>query len=195
MALTKETGALVAGADTYVDAPDVGAYATKHNLTFSGTTAELEAAIRSGLDFIESAERFRFRGTRRAYSQRTQWPRDDATTRDGVDIPATAVPWQVSEAQCLAAILVRGGTDLHAALARGGRITNKKVDSLSVTYADDAPAETIYPRLWGLLRDVTCEGEGWPEPALYQTDDTTPFVAGEYANPAAGGDYNPLTDA
>lgn len=186
MTLTVEDGTGVAGADTYVDVAYVSAFATARNLTFTGTTAAQEAAIRAGLSYVDHQGRFPFRGSKTSATARTEWPRTGASEFYGPAIPETYVPWRVQDAQALAAILVLGGTVLQAKLDRGGKIASKKMDVLSVTYAADAPAEAVYPEIVGLLSPLLRTTGIEPMPYLAQTEDTYPYQTDIFDNTAFG---------
>ena len=93
---------------------------------------------------------FDWLGLRATGDQALQWPRTDATDRDG--FTATGVPEQVKKACALAAFkeAIEPGV-LSPDRDRGGMVASVRVGSLSVNYDGKAPVETEYPQITQLI--------------------------------------------
>lgn len=104
---------------------------------------KLAALIRAS-DWLDS--RIRWKGQKADLAQSRAWPR---TGLPGI----VGIPAQVRDACCeLAAHFMTA--DPLAPQERGGRILAATVDCLSVTYAPDAPVDTLFPLVIGLVRDL-----------------------------------------
>lgn len=158
MAFTVEDGTGLANANSLCSVADAVAYWTERGgptgEAFTGATqAEQETALVRASDYVRNQSRYRWYGTKNSYAQRMPWPRTGASERDGTTVPDNVVPWQVKEA---VSYLAGVGIDptavtLEPDLERGGRVTSERIDVLSFTYADDAPAGTVYSTVDGIL--------------------------------------------
>lgn len=102
--LTVEDGSIVAGADTFADADDVAAHATRYGLSWAGTDLEKEQAILRAMQFIESFEEY-LQGSRVSAAQELSWPRNYVKDRLGTAYLANdAIPAGVISALAEAAI-------------------------------------------------------------------------------------------
>ena len=77
MSLIVETGAIVAGAESYVSVTDASAFhAARGDTTWAGiTTAQMEQALRRATDYMVHAYRLRWHGSRVSTTQALDWPR------------------------------------------------------------------------------------------------------------------------
>lgn len=143
MALIVEDGSVVEGAQTYCDSSYVDSYATARNLTtWTGTTAEKEAAILNAMVYIESRP---YKGYPTQEDQPLVWPRYEAI-RYGYTVDSDTIPVEVINALCEAAIRQIYG-DIMPDLKRGGMIKRKKIDVLETEYFEGAPSTTKYQRV------------------------------------------------
>lgn len=116
-------------------------------------TKKLAALVRAS-DWLTT--RVRWNGAQVRWDQPLAWPRQGVCLH-GMPLPVDQIPPQVRDACCeLAGHFM--SSDPLAPQERGGRILAESVDSLSVTYAPDAPADTVFPVVSGLL-----QGLGSPE--------------------------------
>ncbi len=159
MALTVETGAVVAGANSYVSVADADAYhLARGNALWAGDNAVKEAAIHRAVAFIESRP---WKGTKGAYTNPMCWPRAGVVDRDQFEVPADTVPVGVVSALCEAALreLVKPGC-LAPDLERGGRILSDSIAGVSTSYEQGAPAGTTFASiinaLAGLVKSTIC---------------------------------------
>ena len=148
MAFTVETGAALAGANSYATTDEADDYFFDRNM-LSWTDAELTAKEKALLDASQYLDAtYRWVGARKTQAQGLGWPRSVARDGDGFSIADGIVPRKVKEAAFELA-LVALTADLLAPLERGGAIKRKleKVDVIEeeTEYQDGAPAHRTYP--------------------------------------------------
>ena len=178
MSLTLEDGTGIAAANSYVDTTYADAFHTaRGNTAWTGTTAVKEAALVRAFDYLCNEKRYRFRGARTTSIQRAPFPRTGCQERNGPLYTDNQIPWRVKDAQCLLAVLALSGA-LESSLARGGKVQSETVGPISTTYAADAPVETIYTGVDGLLDPVLVDGE-WRDTLPYIT---APLTEDEYTH-------------
>lgn len=158
MALIVETGAVVAGANTYADIATLDAYhLARGNTAWENAEAEAkEAAILRGMDYVESLP---WKGQKSAYANPLQWPRIGVVDRSGYDVPANTVPQGVILALCAAALVeLQTPGALAPALERGGMVKREKVDVIETEFMDGAPSSTTYPAIMAPLKGLVGAG-------------------------------------
>lgn len=145
MPLTVETGAGLASADAYVSIAEVQAYAADLGLTFTGATADQEAAIRRATRYIDARYGSRFSGLRsKSRDQALAWPRGNALDYEGALIRSDIVPNEIKRATSEAAIReLASPFSLSPDYERGGQVKRLKAGSVEVEYADGATPETV----------------------------------------------------
>lgn len=146
MALTVEDGSGVTGADAYISLADAEAlYLSRNGTAWSGTDTLKEAAIRRATSFVDS---LRFVGSpvgKRA--QALQWPREDATDRNGFDIAEDELPEEVETATgILAFVELETPGALTPEIDRTGLVKSETVGPISVEYIGN-PATIDYQRI------------------------------------------------
>jgi hypothetical protein len=166
-----------AAADSYISLTDAAAYFAARGVTaWTGTTIDLENALRIGTSYLENQYRDRWVGITSTQTQSLSWPRVDGLRGyyrgytqqlldiNGWPIPITTVPLQVSYAAAEAALLALTGTVLEPVLVRGNAIksTHNKVDVIEqdIVYMDGAPAVDRYVKIEGLLRGLVTSTPG-----------------------------------
>lgn len=105
MSLVLETGAGVAGANSYVSLTDALSYHADHgNATWAASSDPLRtAALIRGASAIDGMYGGRWPGFRASISQGLDWPRSGAWDRDGY--PLLSVPADIVRAACEAALV------------------------------------------------------------------------------------------
>lgn len=104
MALTPESGAGVAGADSYASQATIDAYwaARPHDPNAAVWAAldsdEKDGAARESTGYIDAICAMRYRGKRAGYIQGLEWPRTGALDDEGYELPA--LPQQLVDAVC-----------------------------------------------------------------------------------------------
>lgn len=150
MAFTVETGAGVAGANSYVSVADCDTYhADRGNAGWAGSNAVKQAALIKATDYVTQVYGGRWAGEKRVYNQDMDWPR--VGTCDALyDL---MVPSVLKQAVCNLAL--EALTDeLNPVLDRGGMVKRRKTDVLETEYMDGAPSRTSRPAVDGLLKPI-----------------------------------------
>lgn len=184
MALTLETGIGVADANSYVDTTYADSFhSIRGNAAWTGTVAAKEAALAKAFDYLCNEQRYRFRGSRTTAVQRAPFPRTGCQERNGPLYTTDQIPWRVKDAQCLLALVALSGP-LESSLDRGGKITSESVGPISTSYAADAPVETVYTGVNGILDPIlTNTGiDDLTELYLTAADTEDEYTSGFYDN-------------
>lgn len=152
MAFVVEDGSARSGANALVSVEECTTYhAERGNSAWSGTQAEMEAAIVKASDHLCRA--YAWRGRRISSDQGLCWPRgaDDGASplvdNDGFALAADSVPTAVRQACCELALEVMAGRELDPVRERDGLVKREKVDLVEVEYAPGAPAGEVFPRV------------------------------------------------
>lgn len=142
MALTIETGAGVAGADTYSDVAYTDAYLASMGYTIWAPllTAEKEAAKRMASRHLDSYAKT-YTGTRSTMEQGLEWPRVGGVFSNQFDIPTTTIPENLKRAEC--ELAVRAAQGLLTTDSQGGYVTQERLGDLSVSYSDKSRQANI----------------------------------------------------
>ena len=167
MALNTTPGAQ--DADSYFTLDEGAAYAAKKGLSFPISPAEpAEQAARRGTAWVDATYRPRFPGAATDVWQALEFPRVGVIYR-GQPLDDDVIPPQIKEAAIEAAIreLAKPGS-LSPDRQRGGAIKELKAGSVDITFADDAPIETTFTAIDGLLSGLLLPAKG---------KTTTAFVA------------------
>lgn len=170
--ITTETGAGIAGANTFVSLVDFKTHADQRGRIY--TAVYVDEAVKAALikmgDYLNSLP---WRGRKTAQANPMAWPRCDdqiyavagfenittsvgVVDRDGFLIGTDTVPPAVVNAQCEGAWLILTGKDMEPALDRGGALKREKIDSLEWEFFPGASPTTEFKavsnRLRGLLK-------------------------------------------
>lgn len=154
MALTVETGAVIANADSYISVTDADAYFTKHGSPSDWTglsSANKESALRYATTSLDSM--FEWTGEIVNNTQALAWPRDGATDDDERYYEFDTIPAQIKNAECELA-LFHVNNALNASYERGGDIKKEQVGPIVTEYFDGAPAEATFPVLIRIIRGL-----------------------------------------
>lgn len=136
--------------DSYGTEAEATTYHTSMgNASWTGTTGELEAALRRAAVWLDGAYRDRWPGSRlNGRNQSRDWPRVGAQDIEGFDISSTTIPSEVVKAQFEAALieLVSPGT-LSPTLTKSQIVKSEKVGPISVEYAvsESSVMEAAFP--------------------------------------------------
>lgn len=156
MALIVETGAVVAGAESYATIAQANAYHMNYNnAAWDAADSEVqEAALRKATAYIDG--RYRFRGERASSLQVLAWPRV-AVAVGGYELPYSAIPAKLVAATCELALraltgeLVADVTTQHVESVRVGPISR-------TMSAPGNGGQVRYAAVDALLRDFTRGG-------------------------------------
>ena len=159
MAIIIETGAIVAGAESYISAADATTYHTaRGNTSWTGTDAVKEAALRKAASYLDGHYRNRWKGCKvrpvpsdGLDTQSMEWPRDYVEI-SGYLFPFDEIPQRIKDAQCELALIALSA-DLAPSVAAG--VKREKLDVLETEYFAGAPAgTTVYTAVNNLLADL-----------------------------------------
>lgn len=148
--LTIETGAIIAGADSYVAVTECDTYhSARGNSAWTGTDAVKEAALRKAVAYLDGHYRNRLKGVMvDPVNQLLAWPRYDVVI-DGVTLASDTIPQKLKDAQCELALIALSA-DLAPNVSAG--IKREKVDVLETEYFACALAgATVYTAVNNLL--------------------------------------------
>lgn len=144
--LVVETGAGVAGANSYVDIPYLNSYhAARGNIEWmSKSVAEQEAAALRSMAYIET---LKHRGQRASVAQSCAYPRVGVITRDGLEWPPNEVPEAYRMAQAEGALreAVKPGTLLPDWEPGKGPKRREKLGDMEDEWFKQDPNEGKYP--------------------------------------------------
>lgn len=139
MALIKEDGSIVAGANTYVTAAELATYATARGITFTGDT---EILLLKAMDYLESLDD-RYKGERTTRDQPLSWPRGGAVI-EGWSWGSDEIPRQLVTAQLNLAIEIGDGHDPLNPTVDQLPIVKKRVEgAVEVQYANPGQAVKV----------------------------------------------------
>lgn len=148
MALTVETGAIVAGANSYASRAAAATYHADRGNVAWATLAAAGPALEAAQDalLLRAAElldrSFAWRGSIASETQAMRWPREGATDRDGREIAADAIPTAIVAAQCELALLLAAGAGVGGAAGSiaAGPMKRVKAGSVEVEWQGKAGA-------------------------------------------------------
>jgi hypothetical protein len=150
MALTKEDGTIVAGANTFCTLAEIRSFATARGVTLSAVDATLEALAIRAMDYMVSKES-RFQGSRYSADQELPFPREGVVIY-GQTIAVDAVPKAARDAQC-ALCMAFATLDLMPVKTGVGQVIRKKVGELETEWAKSGsgPSSTLADSFLELL--------------------------------------------
>lgn len=139
-----------ASSDSYGTEAQATAYhASMGNAAWTGSTGELEAAMRRAAAWLDGAYRGRWPGSRlNGRSQSREWPRTNAEDVDGFEISSLAIPQEVIYAQFEAALLeLTSPGALSPTMSQSQVVKSEKVGPISVEYAvsEASAIQSVYP--------------------------------------------------
>ena len=143
MALTIEDGTGVAGANSYVTADDLRAYADARGTVLGTDDYSLEPLLINAMDLIESY-RTKFQGVKTDANNPLQFPRTGVFI-DGAEIDGDMIPQELKNAQCQFA-LDSQTADLmpNRLVADTGAVIEETVDVITVKYDKTAQRSKPY---------------------------------------------------
>lgn len=174
MAIVIETGAIVAGANSYVSLVDVDAWFLQRELTdwTAASSGVKEAAIVIGQMAMDAKYQSLYFGYPVSRSQNMAWPRsrtpydkdnvlatrEPLIDRNGFEWAITEIPTAVKNAAYEAIRVEFEGTFTPTTLSRDDYIQTKTLDVLSTTWFNSAPAIKTHLLVDQLLYPVSDSG-------------------------------------
>jgi len=147
MAIVVEDGTVVPAANSYVSLDEFQSWADNRGIDY-GTDYTLSQQIFRATDYFESLS---FKGVKHTEDQPMQWPRDDVYI-DGYAVDSDEIPTEVKTAIYE---LVKIEIDGDSRLAPSEReVTSEQIDSIKITYKDNAGMKRSTPALTQALRKI-----------------------------------------
>jgi len=136
--------ALVIGDNSYATVAEADAYYLARGVTdwATLTTPQKESSLILGTDYLEATYSTAWQGRRTDPEQSLSWPRSDVFV-EYYPIPSNTVPAAIIKAQIEMALRASAGEPLIQ--DQGQRVTEEKVDVLTVKYADFSDPALRYP--------------------------------------------------
>lgn len=128
MALTKETGSIVASANTYAEVSDLDAWCAERNITLTAADDDAkEALLHKAMDYL-ARYRGQWKGDRVSDDQELDWPRHNVWI-DGRLIAYTVIPRELFYAQLTLAVAADSTELMPTQPANAqGRLKRRKID-------------------------------------------------------------------
>lgn len=102
MALVIEDGTIVPGAESYVSAAELKAYAAKRGITVPADDSACEVLLIKAMDYLNGYEP-RWKGCRVSAEQPLAWPRKGVRA-NGFPLPSNTIPGPLKAGQCVLAV-------------------------------------------------------------------------------------------
>lgn len=158
MTLTVETGAGVAGADTFVSLAQYEAYADALGWSISETDATNEANLRRAAQYLSRTPSWV--GYRTNDGQTLSWPRVISVVVDGWPVESDEIPQRIKDAQCELAYLIQGGLDPFETIGGAGGGDTIKVGPITISDGTASGGADKIKAVSGLLRPFLMAGAG-----------------------------------
>ena len=147
MAIVVEDGTLVSGANSYITIAEFKSWADDHGITY-GTDDAISQQLYRAHDYFET---LRFRGLKSDENQTMQWPRDQVLI-DGYAVESNEIP---KEVKLSIYELIKIEIDGDSKMAPSEReVTSEQIDSIKITYKDNAGMKRSTPALERSLRKL-----------------------------------------
>ena len=155
MALVVEDGSGLSNAEAFISVADADTYFTAHGdpSTWTAlTTTDKEVALREGTAYLDLIYGRRWKGVRSSTTQALTWPRFSCTGLDEESIAGTAIPQQIEDANCEAALQYLTDGTLFPEVTTsesGAKRTRVKVGQIEeeVEYAGTKSNVVLYRRV------------------------------------------------
>ncbi|WP_024561697.1 DnaT-like ssDNA-binding protein [Franconibacter pulveris 601] len=137
--------------NSYASAADLQAFAAARGYAIPDDAAERENLLVQAMDYLAGIN---WRGCRTNSSQPQAWPRSGVKA-DGVELPDSAIPRQLVQAQCRLAIEAQE-IELMPSFDAGGEVVQESVSgAVSVSYAPGTSRSAAsFPWLSNMLRGL-----------------------------------------
>lgn len=145
-----ETGARVAGANSYISVANFQTYASDRGITISGTEEDL---LIKAMDYLESLDYIGYRYTE---DQALEWPRSDAVKKRIYWYDIDEIPQELIDAQCEVALAIDAGNGPIDDVARATK--REKVGDLEVEYKDNSASTVVVRKINAKLKRLLVAG-------------------------------------
>lgn len=193
--LVVEDGTAKTTSNSFVDVSTFVSYCDNHGYDLTGQTSNTETvALILAAEYLRNEARFFWKGLRVADDQRLSWPRSGVIVRfgTGTELANNVIPGAVKDAQCELAFKALT-TTLQPDLERGGGIASVAAGNVSVSFREDALAETLIQVANGILKPYLRRYDQLPiDP--YHDIDQRGYSDQSYVTSADGVDTRPGID-
>lgn len=146
-----ETGAIIAGANSYISAAGLTTYGTDRGVTITATNPE--DLLIEAMDYLESLD---FLGLQYTEDQALVWPRSGVVKKKLWQYEVTEIPQELIDGLCEIALAIDAG---NSPIANIDRATIKeKVGPVEVQYKDGSASSTIVKKINTKLKDLLVAG-------------------------------------
>lgn len=152
MALIKEDGSHVSGANSYSELAEIRAYAEARGRTLPIDDETVEAYAIRAMDYLESF-RDRYKGSKAIDGQGLQWPRTDVVI-DNVAFAEDAIPIELQNAHSQLTIDVASGVELFPVRTSLQNVRRKKVGPLETEWFEGGGVSPILTALSAYLKPL-----------------------------------------
>lgn len=143
MTITVENGTGVAGANSYITADELRAYAEMRGTALGSDDTEFEQYLIAAMDLIESY-RAQFQGEKTDSDNPLQWPRSGVFI-DGTEIEDDVIPTELKNAQAQFALDAMSNTlQPNVAVGASGAVIEKTIGEITLKYAN--AEQRVIPR-------------------------------------------------
>lgn len=162
--LTVETGAVVAGADSYNTLAQLDTHFTNYGAPSSGWTGETDAAkcalARVATRWMEARWGEDWTGSLSDTDtpQALSWPRDGAFDSSGREFDSDEIPGAITRLHAEVTRLAAEGKLQTSDLKRGGLVASVSAGPVSKSFFPHASGKSSYPYLDGIARPLTNAG-------------------------------------
>lgn len=147
MALIVEDGSRVPGANTYVSLQGFKDWADARGIHYDSDSHVTQYIFRA-MDYIETLS---FIGFRETETQSLQWPRVNVVI-DGFSLDASTIPVELKNAVYETVKAIIDGDNKQDPIDR--QVISETVDSISITYKDNAGMQRSTPAITSALRKL-----------------------------------------
>lgn len=140
--LVVETGAGIAGANTYYSLASANSYFQSRGVTTweDADSADKQVSLIKATSYMETLP---WIGLKTYSTNPLDWPRRNVVDKNGYYVSATAIPLQIKQGQAEVALRYLTGSDPLPDLADSGQIVRERVDVIEVEYT--AQGKTAQP--------------------------------------------------
>ena len=159
MSLIVETGAIVAGAESYATVAQFKTYSTNFGFNYAALSdTNIEVALRQATLYLTQQYRTLWKGVRRLATQSLDWPRAGVSTEPVTYgqhysaryiVPPDTVPTEVVNACIIMAQKASAGVDLFPDGTQ--KTTQETIGPITVKYTDGSPQRVQYDAVESLL--------------------------------------------
>lgn len=151
---------LIVGTDAYCTVAAADTYhANMGNTDWPTATsdeaiiAKKEIALRRATAFLDTIARGKWKGVKASQTQKLAWPRSYVVDEDGYEIDEAAIPQQIADATCEAALRLYDGEELIEDVTPAVQ-SESVAGAVSVSYFQNTDNVTVYRKIYLMLKGL-----------------------------------------